>query len=429
MDARNSAFDFVFESLPSSNSIASTGESGFSTFLQHPHAVQFLGRHQQLFLTRSGAVDVNRGKDALVHQAAIEIDFHVAGAFELFEDDVVHAAAGVNQCGGDDGERAGFFDVARGGEETARPLQGVGVNTAGKHLAGRRRDGVIGARETRDRIEQDHDVALVLDEALRFFEHHFGDLDVALRRLIERRADHFALHGALHVRDFLGPLVNQQHDQRNLGMIRADGIRDVLQHHRLAGARRRDDQSALPFADRAQQVQHAPGEIFFRGLHLQTARGIERRQVVEEDFVARDFGILEVDGFDFDEREVALAVLRRTHLPGDGVARAQIELSNLRRRDVDVVRARQIVVLRRAEESETVRQAFQHAFGEDESVLFGLRAEDLENQFLFAHAARAGDGQIFGDLGQVGDVFLFQFCKANAHRFAFLELDLNFRPE
>ena len=190
----------------------------------------------------------------------------------------------------------------------------------------------------------------------------------------------------------------------------------VLQHHGLAGARRRDDQAALAFADRAEQIQHAPGEIFLGGFHLQAALRIERRQIVEEDLVARDFGVFEIDGLDFDQREVALAVLGRAHLAGDGVAGAQIELANLRGRDVDIVRARQIVVLGRAQEAEAVRQAFQHAFAEDQPVLFGLRAQDLENQFLLAHAAGAGDGQILGDFRQVGDVFFFQFCKANTHR-------------
>ena len=48
------------------------------------------------------------------------MDFHVAGAFELFEDDVIHARAGVDQGGGDDRQRAPFFDVTRGTEEALR---------------------------------------------------------------------------------------------------------------------------------------------------------------------------------------------------------------------------------------------------------------------------------------------------------------------
>ena len=152
-----------------------------------------------------------------------------------------------------------------------------------------------------------------------------------------------------------------------------------------------------------------------RGFHVQAVLRIERRQVIEENFVAGHFGVFEVDGFDLDEGEIALAVLGRTHLAGDGVAGAQIELANLRRRDVDIVRARQIVVFRGAQKAEAVRQAFQDAFAEDEAVLLGLRAQDLKNQLLLAHAAGAGDRQFLGDFRQVGDVFLFQFSKANTH--------------
>ena len=45
----------------------------------------------------------------------------------------------------------------------------------------------------------------------------------------------------------------------------------------------------------------------------------------------------------------------------------------------------QVVVIRGAQKSESVRQAFQHAFGEDQSALLGLRLQDLEDQFLLAH--------------------------------------------
>ena len=53
-------------------------------------------------------------------------------------------------------------------------------------LPGVRHDRVVGARETRDRVEQDHDVAAVLDQALGLLDHHVGHLHVALGRLVER---------------------------------------------------------------------------------------------------------------------------------------------------------------------------------------------------------------------------------------------------
>jgi hypothetical protein len=72
-------------------------------------------------------------------------------------------------------------------------VQGVGVDTAGEDLARRRHHGVVGAGEAGDRVEQDDDVLLVLDEALGLLDDHLGDLHVALRRLVEGRADDLAL--------------------------------------------------------------------------------------------------------------------------------------------------------------------------------------------------------------------------------------------
>ena len=51
--------------------------------------------------------------------------------------------------------------------------------------------------------------------------------------------------------------------------------------------------------------------------------------------------------------------------PGHGVAGVQVELADLRRRDVDVVGAGQVVVVGRAQEAEAVGQRLEHAFGED----------------------------------------------------------------
>ena len=64
------------------------------------------------------------------------------------------------------------------------------------------------------------DVLLVLDQALGLLDHHLGHLHVALRRLVEGRRDDFAVDRPLHVGDFLGPLVDEQHDQVDLGVVR-----------------------------------------------------------------------------------------------------------------------------------------------------------------------------------------------------------------
>src|SRR6185437_308286 len=342
---------------------------------QHPDAVEVVLGDEQLLFARAGALDVNRGEDALVHELAVEDDLHVAGALELLEDDLVHAAAGLDQRGGDDGERAAFLDVAGGAEEALGALQGVGVHAAGEDLARGRNDGVVGAGEAGDGVEQDDHVALVLDQALGLFDHHLGDLDVAAGGLVEGRADDFALDRALHVGDFFRALVNQQHHQHHLGVVGGDGVGDGLQQHGLAGAGRGDDQPSLALADGGAEVHDAARDVLADGLELDALGRIERGEVVEEDLVAGLFGGLEVDGLDLGQGEVLLALVRRADLARAGVAGAQIEAADLRGRDVDVVGAGKIVVVGRAQEAVAVGEDFEHALGEDVALFFALRLE------------------------------------------------------
>ncbi len=65
------------------------------------------------------------------------------------------------------------------------------------------------------------------------------------------------LHRALHVGDFLRPLVDQKYDQVAFRMVGGDRMGDVLQQNRLTGARRCDDQPALALAERRHQIDDA----------------------------------------------------------------------------------------------------------------------------------------------------------------------------
>jgi hypothetical protein len=149
----------------------------------------------------------------------------------------------------------------------------------------------------------------VLDEALGLLDDHLGHLDVARGWLVERGRDDLPLDRPLHVGDLFGPLVptgnNEQHDQVHLGVVRRDAVRDVLEQHRLAGSRRCDDEAARPLADRRHQVHDARRQVVGRRLEVDPLLGVERRQVLEEDLLARLLRRLEVDRLDLDEREVA----------------------------------------------------------------------------------------------------------------------------
>ena len=135
---------------------------------------------------------------------------------------------------------------------------------------------------------------------------------------------------------------------------------------------------------------------------------VERRQVVEEDLVACLFGALEVDRLDLDQGEVLLALVRRANVAADRVAGLEVEFSDLRGRDVDVVRAGQIVVVRRTEEAIPVGEDFEHTLGEDVALFFALRLQNLEDKVLLAEPACAGDIEAARKFAQFGDIVFFQ---------------------
>jgi hypothetical protein len=97
-------------------------------------------------------------------------------------------------------------------------------------------------------------------------------------------------------------------------------------------------------------------------------------------------GVRVVDELDLEEGEVLLAVLRRPDLAADDVAGAHAEAADLRGRDVDVVRAGQVVVLGRAEEAEAFGQHLEDAFAEEQAVLLGLLLDDLVDNLLLLEA-------------------------------------------
>src|SRR5947199_446 len=80
-------------------------------------------------------------------------------------------------------------------------------------------------------------------------------------------------------------------------------------------------------------------------------------------------GILVVDRLDAEEGEVPLVLLRRADLAGDHGPGAQAEPADLARRDVDVVRAGEVVVIGAAQEPEAVREDFEGPLPVHQAVL------------------------------------------------------------
>ncbi len=149
-----------------------------------------------------------------------------------------------------------------------------------------------------------------------------------------------------------------------------------------------DDQARWPLPIGATMSMTRADRSFLVGSScsiLQPLIGIERRQVVEVDLVARLLGVFEVDRVDLEQREVALAFLRRADLALDGVAGAQTEAADLRGRDINVVRAGQVVRLGGAQEAEAVGEHLDDAFADDVDFFRRELLEDREHLLLLAH--------------------------------------------
>ena len=130
---------------------------------------------------------------------------------------------------------------------------------------------------------------------------------------------------------------------------------------------------------------------------------------IERDALLRQVGIRAVDRLHLQQREVLLPRLGRAHTPANGVAGLRVEAANLRLRDVDVVRTREIVPIGAAQEAEPLGKQLQRAFRAERDVRFEQRVLDEEDQVLLSQARGVLDAQSLGHDLEVGNGLASQF--------------------
>ncbi len=192
-------------------------------------------------------------------------------------------------------------------------------------------------------------------------------------------------------------------------MIGGDRLGDVLQEHRLSGAGRRDNERALPLADRRDDVDDARREILsgrILDFELQTLVGIEWRQVIEMDLVPSLFRVLEVDRVAFEQREIPFPLLRAADDALDRVSGSEPKPPDLRRRHVNIVWAWKIIGVGRSQEGKSVLQNLDHALADDLNLDAGELLEDREHQLLLAHDRRVFNVVLFRKRQEFGWRFL-----------------------
>ena len=217
---------------------------------------------QKLLFSCPRLGNVYRGVDPLVHESAIQVDLHVSGALELFKDHLIHLAARIDQSGSNNRQTSTLLQISGCTEKSLGFMQCVSIHTSGKNLSAMGLHRVIGSRQTRDAIQQDHNICALLGQSLCPLNHHFRNVYVSIGWLIKGRTNHLALDGSCHIRNLLRPLINQKHDQMRLGIIGCDGIGNFLHQNRLSCPRRRNDQTPLTETNRADQIKSPHGHIF-----------------------------------------------------------------------------------------------------------------------------------------------------------------------
>ena len=251
---------------------------------------------QQVVAACATCHDVYGREDALVGQSAVELQFHVTRALELFENHFVHLGTSVGQCSGNDGQRTSTLNVARSTEEALGLVHGIGVHTTRQHLARCGSHRIVGASQTGNGVKEDDYIVTTFHHALILLQHDAGNLHVPLCGLVECRGYDLGIHRAGHVGHFLGTLIDEQHHQVCLGMIACNAVGNVLQQQGLTRLGLGNDECTLSLADRSKEVYdtrrkriaiaRAQGKLFV---------GEEWSQVLERTAVAGNRGVAPVD--------------------------------------------------------------------------------------------------------------------------------------
>ena len=109
-----------------------------------------------------------------------------------------------------------------------------------------------------------------------------------------------------------------------------------------------------------------------------------------------------VHRLDFEQREETLLFFGRPDLARDQVAGLQVKPANLGGRDIDVLRAGEVIEALGAQEAEAFGQDFQHALREEHPGALGILLEDVEDHLVLAHRAEVLDAQLARHLVQLG---------------------------
>src|SRR4029077_12066392 len=86
-----------------------------------------------------------------------------------------------------------------------------------------------------------------------------------------------------HVSDFFGTLIDEEDEKLTLRVISQDTAGYLLQQNRLPRSGWCDNEAALAFADRGDQVEDSHRDVVLAGFQDETFAGVNRGQILEAD--------------------------------------------------------------------------------------------------------------------------------------------------
>ena len=193
---------------------------------------------------------------------------HIAGTLEFLINHIVHPGAGLNKRGGDNGEASAALDIPCGAEETLGLMERSRIHAAGKGPSGGVHGEVVGACKPCDGVHKHYDVLAAFNKAHGPAMYKLRNLGVVLGQFIEGGVDNFALDGALHVRDLLGPLVDKENDEVYIRIVGLDAVRNSLQKGGFTCLGLGNYHSALALADGRKQVDEPYSKVAVAGAAL-----------------------------------------------------------------------------------------------------------------------------------------------------------------
>ena len=338
---------------------------------------------EEFVSARAGLGNIDGGEDSLFCEGAVEAQFHVSGAFKLFEDDVVHSVLRFDEGRGDDGEASAFGGVACGAEELFGFDERFCVEAAGHNPTFSGLEVIVTAGEAGNRVEEDDDGFVEFNEALSAVEDHLGHLGVALRIFVEGGAVDFCVYGTSEVSDFFGTFVDEENDEGCFWVVFDDGLRDVFEKDRLSCTRRCDDEGALSFAERCYEIDGSRTDGAGTGIFEDDALvGVGCGEAVEVGGFAPFGGGDSLDGKDFFNGEKTLAIARCSQACFDLESGFETKGAVDVKGNLNILRDGAEVVALPAKENATLRADVGDGFRDERGAGIGVGGRDINDKMV-----------------------------------------------